>query len=233
MTGSGGPPGATAGPVLTPEQVRSSVRPAQLNRQVQHTRLDPHYADPRLEEMVRAAADQARLEAQAQGYLAGWAQGRQESAQESSRFRAAQQVEQQRLRVAIRQEAQGLLTALREADEQVHESRMPEWEEVADVLADGALQLTRALLGRELATVDDRVQQDVRAALRQLNRHTATVVQLCPEDARALAEDPPEGVQVEADPQLSPGSVVVQTPEQRLRRDLPAAIAAAEEVLRS
>jgi len=220
-------------PVLTPAQIQASVRPAVLNRPLVHTRLESHYADPRLEEMVRRAAEQARLEAQAQGYLAGWAQGRQAAAQENARVRAAAQTEQQQVHAQIRQEAQGLLAALREADQQVHESRMPEWTEVADVLADGALQLARAALGRELASVDDRVRLAVQAALRQVGEHPQTVVRLSPEDAQTLAQDPPEGIEVVADPELSSGSVVVLTPAQRLRQDLPAALAAAEEVLRS
>lgn len=220
-------------PVLSGAAAQASVRPANLDRPLHRGSLQPSYSDPRLEEMVRAAADQAREEAQAQGYLAGWAQGRQAASEENARVRAALQEENVRLRAEITQEAQELLRTLREAVRQVHETQLPAWNEVADVLTDGALRLAESALGRELQSVDDKVGLAVRTALRQVAASGETVVHLNPKDAEVLEDDVADGVTIVADPAVPAGNVTVLTPTQRLRQDLPAAIAAAEEVLRS
>ena len=224
---------ALKSPVLTAAEISASVRPAHLDRPLHRGTVESQYSDPRLEEMVRVAADRARVDAQAQGYLAGWAQGRQAATEESARARVAQQQENQRLRAQITEEAQHLLEALRDAAREVREARLPEWNEVADVLTDGALQLAQAALGRELRSTDDQVTLGVRAALQQVAASGETLVHLSPDDAELLKDEMTEGITVVPDPSLSPGSVTVLTPTQRLRQDLPTALAAAEEVLRS
>jgi len=225
--------GRPNGSVLTAAEVTASVRPAHLDRPLHRTSVEAHYSDPRLEEMVRAATAQAREDAQAQGYLAGWAQGRQAAAEATVRAQAVQQEQNQHLREQITGEAQQLLQALRDGVREVQEARLPEWEEVADALTEGALRLARAALGRELRSTDDQVTLNVRTALQHVGASDETVVHLNPDDAELLEGDLAPGITVVRDPDLAPGSVVVLTPAQRLRQDLPAALAAAEEVLLS
>ncbi|GAB6899880.1 FliH/SctL family protein [Kineosporia succinea] len=219
-------------PVLSPQQARDSVRPANLDRPLHRTSVDPQYGDPRLEEMVRQASARAREEAQAQGYLAGWAQGRQAAAEENVLARASMNEENARIRDEVTQQVHHLLQSMRDAVRQAHEATLPQWKEVADVLTDGALQLAAAALGRELQSVDGQVELAVRSALRHVGASDETVVHLHPDDARMLEDDAVEGVTVVPDATLSPGDVTVLTPTQRLRQDLPGALAAAEEVLR-
>ncbi|WP_285593217.1 FliH/SctL family protein [Kineosporia sp. NBRC 101731] len=223
----------TETPVLTAEQVRTSVRPANLDRPLTRTTIEPHYSDPRLEEMIRTASLAAREEAQAQGYLAGWAQGRQAAAEDTARIRATQQKENQRIRAEVADQVTELLEMLGKAVQEAGQAALPEWNEVADVLIEGSLKLAAAALGRELQTVDDAVGQTVRAALRHVAASDETVVHLHPDDAAMLGDNGPEGVTIVPDITLSPGSVAVLTPAQRLRQDLPAALAAAEEVMRA
>ncbi|GAA3607583.1 FliH/SctL family protein [Kineosporia mesophila] len=222
----------TETPVLTAEQARTSVRPANLDRPLHRTTIDPQYSDPRLEEMVRTATQEAREGAQAQGYLAGWAQGRQAAAEDTARIRAQQQQENQRIRAEVADQVTELLETLRNAVQEAGQACLPEWNEVADVLVEGSLKLAAAALGRELQTVDDAVGQAVQAALRQVAASDETVVHLHPDDAAMLGDDGPEGVTIVPDITLSPGNLTVLTPTQRLRQNLPAALAAAEEVLR-
>ncbi|MBT0771414.1 hypothetical protein KIH74_20925 [Kineosporia sp. J2-2] len=224
---------SVSSPVLSSDEARAAVRPAQLDRPLHRGTPGAQFSDPKLEQAVRAAADQARTDAQAQGYLAGWAQGRQAAAEENLAVRATQLEETQQLRAELAHRAEDLMVALREAARQVHEATLPDWNEVADALTDGALRLAKAALGREMSTVDESVEQAVRTAVRQVSASDEAVVHLNPDDAETLGQAGVEGVRIVPDPELAPGSVTVLTPTQRLRHDLPAALAAAEEVLRS
>jgi flagellar assembly protein FliH len=210
-----------------------TVRPARLDRPLREGgAIDPAYTDPALEEMVRVAAEQARESARAEGYAAGWAQGRQ-----AALVRATAENDAVRRRLAtekskLGQDVAELLTALAEATRAARTAQLPDWIEVADVLAAGALQLAAAALGRELSSVDGAVEQAVAGALRHLAEPGDAVVHLNPAEAE-MVDGLELGVRVIPDPSVATGSVVVLTPAQRLRHDLPAALAAAEEVLRS
>ena len=220
-------------PVLSGAEALAAVRPANLDRPLQRGTIDPQYSDPRLEEMVRATAERAREEAQAQGYLAGWSQGRQAAAEEHVRVQARLQEENQKERARLTVEAQQLLENLRAVTRQVQQSTLPQWNEVSDILTEGALRLAEAALGRELRTMDDSVTSAVRTALRQVAASDETEVHLNPADAEVVAEEAVEGVTIVPDPGVPAGAVTVITPTQRLRHDLPGALSAAEEVLRS
>ncbi len=125
-------------PVLSGAEAQAAVRPANLDRPLHRGTIDPQYSDPRLEEMIRATAERAREEAQAQGYLAGWSQGRQAAAEENVRVQARLQEENQKLRAQLTVEAQQLLENLRDATRQVQQATLPQWNEVSDILTDGA-----------------------------------------------------------------------------------------------
>jgi hypothetical protein len=82
--------------------------------------------------------------------------------------------------------------------------------------------------------VDADLELRVRAALRQVAGDGRVVVLLAPADAATLAGARlPEGTELAADPTVAPGTVAVRTDSRRLLLDVPAAVAAAEEVLRS
>jgi flagellar assembly protein FliH len=213
--------------------VMVQVRPARLDRPLRRTALDPAYTDPHLEEMVRVATEQAREEARAQGYAVGWAQGRQAAGRRAEAELAAATRQARTEREDAARRVSDLLTALGQATRAAEAALAPEWGEVADTLAEGALQLAAAALGRELRSIDDTVARSVRSALNRLSDPGDAVVHLNPADAEHLVDAPIEGVRVVADPQVTAGSLIAETPGQRLRHDLPRALAAAEEVLRS
>jgi flagellar assembly protein FliH len=212
------------------------VRPARMDRPLHRSTLEPVYSDPHLEKLVAAAADQARDAARAEGYAAGWAQGRQAAAATAAEAAAEAGRRDEQRRSAETQRAAGVLAALAEATRRAGEAVVPEWAEVADTLAAGALQLASAALGRELASVDGALAESVRVAVGLLAEPGRAVVHVHPDDAYLLSGgsgSAPDGVRVVADPSVAPGSVVVLSPAQRVKVDLPAALAAAEEVLRS
>jgi flagellar assembly protein FliH len=212
------------------EQV--SIRPARLDRPMRALAIDPNYSDAHLEELVRVAAERARETARAEGYAAGWSQGRQAAGRQAAIESQAvvSQIEAQRL--AVSHQLQQLLIGLAEATAAARQAVAPDWIEVADVLAAGALHLAASALGRELKSVDNQVGEAVASALRQLAEPGEAVIHLNPVEA-ALVDPATMGVRVIADPDIAPGAVIVLTPAQRLRHDLPAALAAAEEVLRA
>jgi len=206
------------------------IRPARLDRPLSGRLLEPGYADAHLEAMLAEAAERAREAARAQGYAAGWAHGAQAAA--AAQQAGREQAEAERRAAAAR--AETLLAALAEAARRHQQAGLPAWHEVADALADGALALARAALGRELRAIDEPVADAVRTALRRLAAPGEVSVHLNPEDAALLATaDLPPTVRLVADASVPAGAVRAQTPTQRLLLHLPAALAAAEEVLRS
>jgi flagellar assembly protein FliH len=210
-----------AGRVVDSALANVSVRPAQLDRPLRRLGLDPTYTDPHLEELVRVAADRARHEARAEGYAAGWSQGRQAAGEKAQRERSI-----------AGQKMAKLLAALGDAARAARVAVTPEWAEVADTLAEGALRLAAAALGRELRSFDDSLIQSVKDALQLLAEPGEAVVHLNPADAALILDGPELNVRVISDPSVPVGSLVSLTPAQRLRHDLPAALSAAEEVLR-
>jgi flagellar assembly protein FliH len=224
--------GAYQNAVIDAGSDQVSIRPAHLDRPLRRTTLDPTYTDPHLEELVRVAAEQARHEARAEGYAAGWSQGRQAAAARSATEHADIAKQAVQARQAVAGQIKQLLTELADAARAAKTASTPEWVEVADVLAEGALQLAAAALGRELKSIDGAVSQAVRAALKHLAEPGEAVIHVSPSDAAILGTEE-LGVRVVADPGIADGTVIALTPAQRLRHDLPAALAAAEEVLRS
>jgi flagellar assembly protein FliH len=195
------------------------------------------WADPRIRQRIDQVAAQAREEAYSLGYARGWAQGRTAAAEreEAERVERAATAAQELREQAAR--AQALLGTLTEAARQAALSAVPAWTEVADAVADGGLAIARAALGRELAAVDAEVADAVRTALNTLAGANEVTVHVHPGDLGLLRDlvggQLPGHVRLAADPGIPPGCVLAQTPVQRLRRDLPAAVARAEEVLRS
>ena len=209
------------------------VRPARLDRQLRRGTIDPTYSDTHLEEIVAKAAEAARETARAEGYAAGWAEGRQAAA-EQARQQQAQLAEQAAARMEQEtRRVRQLIAQLGEAILSARRSAIPDWEEVADAVADGALRIARAAMARELRSIDEPVADAVRRGLERIADPGEAIIHLHPEDAALVHDSLPEGLRVVADPTVPAGGVVILTPSQRLRLDLPGALAAAERVLRS
>jgi flagellar assembly protein FliH len=213
------------------------VRPARFDRPLsgpQAARFGAAWGDPALDAQIAEAVAEGRRQGLAQGFAAGWAAGRQAAAEREAAEAAAQAEAAETERLQRRRRAEELLAALDRAARSAAAVTAPEYEELADVLADGALALARAALARELTSVDDDVKRRVRTAVRALAGDGRLVVRLNPADLATIG-----GARLPADAELVPddalplGAVAVRGDLQRLRLDVPAAVAAAEEVLRS
>jgi flagellar assembly protein FliH len=228
--------GPVASPVAGPPGQQTSlagVRPARFDRPLAGAAAAARggaWGDPALDAVLADVVADARQEGLAQGYAAGWAAGRRvadEQAEAEAAERAASLASE---RAVVLGTARTLLEGLAAAASRRAEE--PTWADLADTLADGALTIARAALARELSGADDLAAR-VRAALRGVAGDGRAVVHLAPGDAAGLEGQVPDGVLVVADPSVAPGVVVARSDTQRLRIDVPAAVAAAEEVLRS
>jgi len=228
-------------PVVTPSPATAAVTPARMDRPLRT--FGGRWVDPDAEHRIGQAAELAREQARAQGYAAGWAQGRQAAA-------AAAAEEQQRRAAADEQTAQQqvarfetVMAALARAAATADATAAPRWSEFVDALADGALGIARAALGRELASIDDPTVEAVRSALAILGEPDEVVIRANAADLAMLssvahrAKEAGNGtagkVSFVVDADLAPGDVTLATLSQRLRLHLPAAVAAAEAVLRA
>jgi flagellar assembly protein FliH len=213
------------------------VRPARFDRPLsgpRAARSGAAWGDPALDAQIAEAVAEGRRQGLAQGFAVGWAAGRRAAAEREAVDVAARADAAQAERLEERRRAEELLAALDGAARSAAAVTAPEYEELADVLADGALALARAALARELTSVDDDVKRRVRTAVRALAGDGRLVARLNPADL-AVVEGArlPADVELVADDTLPPGAVAVRGEVQRLRLDVPAAVAAAEEVLRS
>jgi flagellar assembly protein FliH len=182
-----------------------------------------------LAESARAAREQGMAE----GYAAGWAQGRR-AADEAARIEACERAEHEeaaRKHQAVR--AQSLLASLAQTARTFTEEVAPAWDEIVDVLLDGAFRVAAASLGRELEAADAEVLEATRTALRVLPGTDAVSVHVNPADASLVAdEDLPAGVSVVPDATVAAGTVVARSSLQSLPVNLRRALDSAEEVLR-
>ena len=221
------------------------IRPARLDRQLSgagadveqaDALLDRLYADPFLAEVVSHAAAIAREQARAEGYAMGWADGRQAATTASqaelarSRQAAAQAAE------AFAARAGSALAALAAAGRSHRDATAADLAEVGDALAEGALEIAAAAIGRELRAVDAEVAEAVRTAVRTLGSGEVAVIHVNPRDLVILGELPagalPDGLRLEPDPEVPPGGALAVSANRQVLAHLPAALARAREVLR-
>jgi flagellar assembly protein FliH len=213
-----------------------AVLPARLDRPLRGGLIGHGWAHPQIEQQIARARALAVESARSEGYAAGWSQGRRAAtgaAVEHERRREAEvarQAEQAAARVEV------LLAALADAVRRADAAAVPAWAEVSDAIVDGAVGIARAVLARELATVDATVLEALRTAVRCLGEPAEVTVVAHPADAALLAAltpaERPAVLRIRPDPALPPGTVSALTPAQRVTVDIPAALAAAQEVLR-
>lgn len=213
-----------------------AVVPARLDRPLAAGALGHGWAHPQIEQQIARARATAAEAARSEGYAAGWAQGRRaaaEAAQAEALRREADAARQaQAAAVRVEQLVNGLADALRAADV----AAAPAWEEVGDTIVDCALGIARAVLARELRSVDAAVVEALRTAVRCLGEPDELTVTANPADVEVLsgvtASGLPRALRFVPDPGVPAGTLTARTLTQRVTVDVPAALAAAEEVLR-
>jgi len=164
------------------------------------------------EQALGRLAERTRDAARAQGYAVGWAEGRTEAlarAEEAAEAAAARAAERERERQAEHQHA---MDALRAAATELRGAVAETCERIAAQATDLAFELTRELVGHELALHDDPGPGVVRRVLATLPGAPMATVRVHPSvvesaSARALAE---EGVSLQPDPALAPDDAIIE-----------------------
>jgi len=215
-----------------PGELRTVARP-DLRTGV-WTRLgDPSVlGDAVTEAALGSLAEATRTAARAQGYAVGWAQGRKEAlAEAEAEARAA--VEESLLAEERREaEHREALAALQQAAGELRGVIGAVCERIGQEATDLAFEVTRALVGHELAVVADPGTDVVRRVVSALPAD-AVQVRLHPSVASsATAALADHGVRVTPDPTLLPSDALVETDDSVLDLRVGTALDRLREVLR-
>lgn len=164
------------------------------------------------EQTLSSLAESTRAAARSQGYAVGWAQGRRE-ATESARL-VAEEADRRRTAEEARREAEhrAVVAALEAATAELHGVLAAACTRVEDRASELALELTRELVGHELAVSDAPGEHVVRRALTLLPDRGVARLRLHP-DVAATVTGLPTTVTVVADPVLGLGDALVETDE--------------------
>lgn len=189
--------------------------------------------DPVTESTLAALAEQTRSAARAQGYAAGWAEGRRAFAAQvataEAELVARTAAEQDRARAEHRAATKALANAVEAAEAEVRRTR----DRLAEQAVTLALEIAEAVIGRELQVATDPGGDALRRALTSLPLDVPVTVRLHPADRAqldpAVLGDRP--VHLVDDPSLRRGDTVVETDQQVVDATIEAAVARVRQVL--
>jgi flagellar assembly protein FliH len=190
------------------------------------------------EATLRGLAEQSRAAARAQGFAAGWAEGRRDATARtaSTHDELVRAFEEQSQRAVVAQQfaVQTLLAAAARFEE-VTRAREAE---LAHQAVELGLQIAEAVVGRELEAVDDPAAEALHRALVSVPAEVAVTVRLHPADLATLdevgvAETALRGrtVSYVGDGSLSRGDAVVETESGVVDAGLRTALTRVREVL--
>jgi flagellar assembly protein FliH len=185
------------------------------------------------ESTLRGLAEQSWEAARAQGYAVGWAEGRRGSLARSAEVEREQArvfEEQRRGALAGQQSAADALDLAVERFGAVTRSVHQQLGEQAVELA---LQIAEAVLGREVIAAADPGADALRRAVTAVPVDVPLAVRLHPDDLAALDRSVVAGRSVTwtADPSLSRGDALVETPSGTVDAGIAGALARVREVL--
>ncbi len=185
------------------------------------------------ESILTTLADRARSAAQAQGYAAGWAEGRRratDAARDAETELAARAAEQRAAAVA---EQQHLVAALDAAADRSAAAYTSRYDALAEQALDLALRIAEEVLQRELTVAAQPGLDALRRALALVEPRTAVTVRLHPDDRAALDPAALEGCSATLvdDPALSRGDAVAETDHGLVDATVAGALARVREVL--
>lgn len=178
-------------------------------------------------------ADRARQAARAQGYAAGWAEGRRKAIADAA-TEVAQRAARADAAAAEAHRAQAsLVAALSDAVARCGEDLAGRYADLVDQTRDLAVEIAEAILQREISASADPGLDAARRALAEITPGTSATVRLNPADlagldAGALADHP---VSFVADAGLARGEARVETESSIVDATVPAALQRVREVL--
>lgn len=181
-----------------------------------------------------ALAERTRDAARAQGYSVGWAEGRREALELATL--TATMVEQRHQEEEQRRERehQTAIVALIAAAEDLRAAAQESASRIADQAVELAFELTRTIVGHELASETDPGAAVVARVLAMLPDDPTTTVRLHPTvvHSDAVAALSEHGVRLVVDPDLERHDAVVETETNAIDLRVGTAIARLREALR-
>jgi flagellar assembly protein FliH len=185
------------------------------------------------ENVLGGLGEQVLRAARAQGYAAGWAEGRRRAAEqvEDDRVERLRLAEQDRLDTQVARDK--ALVALARATDDFHEQLATSDDELTTHAVTLALEIAEAVVGRELAISADPGADAVRRALRKVSPTATVTVHLHPDDRAALDLTVlgDRRVSLVDDPGLARGDAVLKTDTGIVDATIGAALARVREVL--
>jgi flagellar assembly protein FliH len=189
--------------------------------------------DRTTEATLETLAERTRAAARAQGYAAGWAEGRRRALDDAQSTRAAQEALAATERVAQLGEQDRLVAALLAAAEQARADFDRRYDALAGQALDLALRIAEEVLQREVGVADDAGADALRRALAPVDPRVTVTVRLNPADHDRLDPGVLEGrpVTVVADPGVARGDAVAETDDGLVDATVSGALARVREVL--
>lgn len=185
------------------------------------------------EAILGGIAERSHQAARAQGYATGWAEGRRVALARAEQDAEAVRRTAEADRVRRDAEHRDALAALDAAVAQLEQRTAAAVEALAGHTVEVALELTRAILGREVATATDPGADALRRAMALVPPHVDVTVRLNPADRDTLNPEAVEGstVTVVGDPTVQRGDAVAETDDTFVDATIAAAFERVQEVL--
>lgn len=182
---------------------------------------------------LAALADRASEAGRAQGYAAGWAEGRRRALDSARAVEAELVAADARRHDAQVVEQQSLVAALNHAVERCEADFAVRYDALADAALELALGIAEEVLQRELAVSEQPGLDALRRALAPVRPDHTVVVRLNPADRAGLDPTALDGrpVTVVDDPSLSRGEAVAETDDELVDATVSSALARVREVL--
>jgi flagellar assembly protein FliH len=185
------------------------------------------------EAILGGIAERSHQAARAQGYATGWAEGRRVALARAAEEAEAVRREADADRARRDAEHRDALAALDAAVGQLSTRLAETVDALAGRSVEVALELTHAILGREVATATDPGGDALRRALALVDPHVAVTVRMHPADRATLDPAALQGraVAVVDDPSLGRGEAVAETENTLVDATVSAALERVREVL--
>lgn len=178
-------------------------------------------------------AERTHSAARSQGYAVGWAEGRQEAMVRMSAAEAAAEQRHRDEEDRREQEHRAAIAAIADAADALRRGIQDATARIADQATDLAFELTRTLVGHELATAAEPGAAVIARVLAALPDDPSTVVRVgsaaAGSHAAVLLQE--HGVRLVVDPDLGPGDAVVETDTTAIDLCVTSALARLREVL--
>lgn len=146
------------------------------------------------------------------GYTAGYSAGARKAEKELEEARAADQATLDTTIAQLQQNVDNAVKALAAATAAVSQQVKPVVTDAEDALAQSALDLAEAIIGRELRIGKNNAQDALDRVLGNPEVGTVTVIRMNPADIQTLGIDNIDGTKIVADPKIMSGDAIAELP---------------------